>query len=379
LKIREERMRLAGEVCVGAGRRSPPPLRSTHRGSFETAVTAQRRVSGMSWRVGLLAGVAAITAVAGCSTSTQSGELPLRQVSETPLTGGPVRFDYTGLDVGRGRLFIAHMGASELIDVDVHAHAVVRTLPDLSDVHGVVVIPDKHRVYATATGGNQLVAIDEDSGAVVFRAPTDTYPDGLAYDPIRNSVWTTNEAAGTETVIDADTAAVRATVPLGGEVGNVVYDPHIDRMVVAVQGRDDLAVIDPVSFTVTERIPTPGCDHPHGQTLDVAEQVMFVGCEANATTVTVDLAKRSVIDRQAVGETPDVLAYDPGAHRVYVAAESGWVSIFDHDHGHLTMRGSAHLADGAHSIALDPTTHHSYIPIPKGQDGSPVLWEFEPT
>jgi len=127
-------------------------------------------------------------------------------VSETGLTGGPVRFDYTALDAERGRLFVAHMGAGALIDVDVRAHAVVRTLPDLRDVHGVIVVPDKHRVYATATGSNQVVAIDEDSGQVVFRAPTDTYPDGLAYDPIRRTVWTTNEAAGTETVIDATPA-----------------------------------------------------------------------------------------------------------------------------------------------------------------------------
>jgi DNA-binding beta-propeller fold protein YncE len=332
------------------------------------------------WRLWPAAGAMVTAAVTGCSTPPQLGEdLPLRQVSETALTGGPVRFDYTALDVGRGRLFIAHMGASELIDVDVHAHTVVRTVPDLPDIHGVIVVADKPRVYATATGNNQLVAIDEDSGHVVFRAPTDTYPDGLAYDPIRDTVWTTNESAGTETVIDADTGAVRATVPLGGEVGNVVYDNFLDEMVVAVQGRNDLAVIDPVSFTVTERIPTPGCDHPHGQALDVTSQVMFVGCEANATMVTVDLANRTVIDHHAVGETPDVLAYDPDAGRVYVAAESGWVSIFDHHQGHLTMRGSDHLADGAHSLALDPTTHHTYLPIPKGPNGSPVLWEFEPS
>jgi DNA-binding beta-propeller fold protein YncE len=305
--------------------------------------------------------------------------LPLRKVSETTLTGGPVRFDYLALDPVRGRLFIAHMGASELIDVDIRGHTVVRTLPGLADVHGVIVVPKKHRVYATATGSNQLVAIDEESGAVVFRAPTGTYPDGLAYDPIRRTVWTTNESAGTETVIDADTGAVRGTVPLGGEVGNVVYDPSRDQMIVAVQGRNDLAVVDPVSFTVTERIPTPGCDHPHGQALDDTDQVMFVGCEANATMITVDLADQNVIDRQKVGETPDVLAYDPGAKRVYVAAESGWVSAFDHDRGHLTLRGSAHLADGAHSLALDTTTHHSYFPVPKDRNGSPVLWEFEPT
>ena len=326
------------------------------------------------------AGLAAAVVV-GCS-STQvpdTGELPLRRVSETPLTGGTVRFDYLALDAGRGLLFVAHMGAGQLVEVDVRAHTVVRTPGDLPDVHGVIVVPDKHRVYATATGRNQMVAVDEDSGAVVFTAPTDAYPDGLAYDPLRNSVWTTNEHAGSETVIDADTGKVLGTVPLGGEVGNVVYDPTIDRMVVAVQGRGDLAVIDPAKYALTERIPTAGCDHPHGQTLDSDTQVMFVGCEANATMVSVDLPGRTVIDHQSVGEAPDALVYDAGAHRVYVAAESGWVSVFDHSGGHLTPRGSARLADGAHSLALDPATHHSYFPIPKGTGAGPVLWEFEPT
>ena len=349
------------------------------RRSFEDVVGSRRGVDPRQWPIRVLAGAAVIAAVAACSPSPQSGGLPLRQVSETALTGGPVRFDYAALDAAPGRLFIAHMGASELLEVDVHAHKVLRTLPDLPDVHGVIVVPAKRRVYATVTGRNQLVAIAEDSGQVVFRAPTDVYPDGLAYDPVRRAVWTTNETAGSETVIDADTGAVRATVPLGGEVGNVVYDKVIDKMVVAVQGHGDLAVVDPTSFAVTQRIPTHGCDRPHGEALDVVEQVMFVGCEANATLVTVDLAARAVVDHHIVGETPDVLTYDPGANRVYVAAESGWVSVFDHDHGHLTVRGSAHLADGAHTLALDPTTHHSYFPIAKGSSGSPVLWEFEPT
>ena len=136
---------------------------------------------------------------------------------------------------------------------------------------------------------------------------------------------------------------------------------------------------DPVSFTVTERIPTPGCDHPHGQALDATDQLMFVGCESSATMVTVDLINRNVIDHHGVGETPDVVAYDPGPNRVYVAAESGWVSIFDDDHGRLTVRGSAYLADGAHSLALDPATHHTYIPIAKDRNDSPVLREYEPT
>jgi DNA-binding beta-propeller fold protein YncE len=332
------------------------------------------------WSTPLAMLLAAVAVAAGCSSThvPDSGELPLRRVSETPLTGGAARFDYMALDTGRGLLFVAHMGAGELIEVDVRAHTVVRTLPDLPDVHGVIVVPDRHRVYATATDRNQIVAMDEDSGAVVFTAATGTYPDGLAYDPVRNAVWTTNEHAGSETVIDADTGSVRGTVTLGDEVGNVIYDATTDRMLVAVQGRGDLAVIDPGSFVVGQRIPMAGCDQPHGQALANDAQVMFVGCAGNATLVTVDVAGRTVIDHRKVGESPDVLVYDAGAHRVYVAGEDGWLSVFDHTTGSLTPLGTAHLAEGAHSLALDPATHHTYYPIPNGGSG-PVLWEFEPT
>jgi DNA-binding beta-propeller fold protein YncE len=258
--------------------------------------------------------------------------------------------------------------------------SIVRTIPDTPDVHGVLVVPDKHRVYVTATGRNQLVALDEDTGAVLFTAPTGTYPDGLAYDPVRNAIWTTNESGGNETVIDADTGNVRATVVVNGDAGNVVYNPAADAMVVAVQGNGELEVIAPDTHAITAHIPTPGCDGPHGLALDAADHLVFVGCEDNATMLTVDLTKRTVLDRNSVGQTPDVLVYDPTAQRVYVAAESGWVSAFDRRDGHTTAVGAEHLAEGAHTLALNPADHHTFFPIPKGAaDGGPALWEFEPT
>jgi hypothetical protein len=73
-----------------------------------------------------------------------------------------------------------------------------------------------------------------------------------------------------------------------------------------------------------------------------------------------------------------VLAYDAGAHRLYVAAESGEVSVLDERDGKLRVAGSDHLADGAHVVAVDPATHHSYYPIPSGSGGHPVLLERAP-
>ncbi|WP_043726514.1 YncE family protein [Kutzneria sp. 744] len=338
----------------------------------------------VSRRVVLISGAVAVLVAAGVvafvltrGPSAPNSPLPLRTVHELALPGDNSRFDYASLDAQRGLLFVAHLGASEVIEIDVHANKVVRTIPNVSQVHGVFVVPALHRVYATATGTNQVVVLNEDTGEVVNQASTGNYPDGIAYDPRRNAIWTTNETGGTETVVDAGNASARGSVDLGGEVGNVVYDPLSDRMLVGVQGRNDLAVIDPASLSVTKRVGLPGCDHDHGLALDVAARLAFVACDGNATLLTVDMSTWQVTGTNLVGADPDVLAYDANAHRLYVAAESGAVSVLDLRDGKLTVAGSDHLADGAHVVAVDPGTHRSYYPVPAGSDGRPALLERE--
>lgn len=224
--------------------------------------------------------------------------------------------------------------------------------------------------------GSRMVILDEDTGTVLGSAPTGAYPDGLAYDPVHDTVWTTNEEGGSETVIDAATGTVRGTVGLGGGAGNVAYDPVGRHMLADVQTASQLAVIDPATLTITRRVPLPGCQHDHGLSLDPAGRQAFVACDGNARLLTVDLTTWQVTGDQPVGQDPDVLAYDPGARRLYVAAESGWVTILDQHGRALTVAGSAHLADGAHVVAVDPDTHRSYFPVPDG--GHPVLLTFTP-
>jgi DNA-binding beta-propeller fold protein YncE len=328
--------------------------------------------------------VAALVAAGLTETGSRrpaGSPLPLRTVGEIGLPGDTSRFDYASLDAQRGLLFIAHLGAGEVIEVDIHAHRVVRTIGGLPQVHGVLVVPALRRVYATATGANTMTTLDEDSGAVLGRSPTGDYPDGLAYDPRRHTIWTTNETGGSETVISvgaAATGAVRGTVDLGGEAGNVVYDPVADQILVDVQDRNELAVIDPARLTVIRRLPLPGCEHDHGLALAPADRVAFVACTGNAVLLTVDLTRWQVTGTVPVGEDPDVLAYDPGGHRLYVAAESGTLTVLDQHGPAVVPVGSGHLADDAHVVAVDPTTQHTFYPIPDGADGHPLLLEQAP-
>jgi DNA-binding beta-propeller fold protein YncE len=141
-----------------------------------------------------------IVAMIATGCAIQSASLPLKPLGDISLPGDNSRFDYASLDAQRGLLYVAHLGASEVVEIDVNAGRVVRTIPNVSQVHGVLVVGTLGRVFVTATGTNQVVALDENTGTEIGRAPTGAYPDGLAYDPRRKAIWTTNEAAGTETV-----------------------------------------------------------------------------------------------------------------------------------------------------------------------------------
>jgi len=44
------------------------------------------------------------------------------------------------------------------------------------------------------------------------------------------------------------------------------------------------------------------------------------------------------------------------------------------------VAGRSHLADGAHVVAVDPTTHRSYYPVPNAAPaGHPALLVYQPS
>ena len=66
-----------------------------------------------------------------------------------------------------------------------------------------------------------------------------------------------------------------------------------------------------------------------------------------------------------VGEGPDVLALDPVLHRLYVASESGTVTVFEIA-GTVRKLVEGNAGPDAHSVAVDPETHVAYLPLTGG-------------
>jgi DNA-binding beta-propeller fold protein YncE len=326
--------------------------------------------------------LAAALAVAGAlayvwqSVGATGPGFPLRLVGDYPLTGNANRFDYASMDDTRGILWVAHMGDGSVEAFDVKTNRVTLTVPlsPNASVRGILAVGGK--VYAATQGLSGVVVLDASSGKRVAMVPAGDV-DGLAYDPLTHRVFVSDEGGGRDTVIDTRTDRAIGNVALGGEAGNTQYDAGSHHIFVGVQTRNELAEIDPSAMKVIRRYALPGCNSSHSVAIDVSRRAAYIGCQRNARLVRLDLRSGRVTGSGGVGIGVDVLALDARLQRLYVASESGVISVYEVRNGDFVRTAQAFLHLNAHVVAVDAATHRVYFPL-QNVGGKPVMRVMEP-
>lgn len=280
------------------------------------------------------------------------------------------RFDYQVLDPQSGILYIAHMGAGQIILFNTHQNTVQATLSDFPGVTGLLVVPELHRLFASVTGRHELDVVDTVSLKTVARIPAGHFPDSMAYVPETRQLYISDEMGAEEVVVDVLNNKRLAYLKMDGEVGNTCYDPGSRRIYVNVQGKNELAVIDPGTQKLLLRYNLQGGKHPHGLYLDPNSRLAFIACDGDKKIIVMDLDSFREIGVSDVGKDPDVLAFDPKLGYLYVASESGIVSIFRVRDRKVEKFGDYPVGANAHSVLVDPETHLLYFPLPKSENGA---------
>lgn len=309
----------------------------------------------------------------GCRAGAQVFEATpkWRVVADVPLPGKAARFDYQSFDPATGRLWIAHMGAGEVLAFDVNSRQVVARVPGMSGVTGVRAVPALQRVFAALSAAHEVAVLDSRSGRTVARVKGGRFPDGLAYAPSAQKLYVSDEYGRQELVIDVPSSTARRPIQLGGEAGNTQYDSVANRIWVAVQTRNQLVAIEPGTDSIVDRVGVPSIEHPHGFQVDAENRLIYVTGEENGRLGVLDLRTRRILRTYPVGKEPDVLALDPGRRRLFVGAESGAISAFD-VRGDSLVALPSYRAPHAHSVAVDPGSHLVYVPL-ENVAGRPVL------
>ena len=328
-------------------------------------------------------GLVRLIALAAILACTRGGSAPsgtlLALVKDVPLPGGATRFDYQEIDSAHDQLVVAHMNDDAVLVLALSDGSVRKVLPNIPTPRGVAIGDGK--IFVTSKP-SQLVIIDGATLTEITRVPTGRSPDGDAFDPDDEIVGVSDQGDGALSLIAGSGLGARTPVPLGSETGNVVYDGSRKQFwitVVKPNPPDELVEVDPKAGTVTTRIPLPGCAGAHGLRLHPDNNSAFIACEDNAKLARVDLGGTHAITLGDTGSGPDVLSIDASKGWLYVAAESGDLTVWDITQPGVALVGHDQPGSNAHTVAADPATHRVFFPLPQGTGSTPVLRVMRPT
>ena len=302
-----------------------------------------------------------------------AGGQTLKEITKFDLPGpGGKRFDYLTIDPDDHYLISAHLGADQTYVIDLATNKVVATIADTPGAEGVEYVAELNKFYTSNAHDNTIGVVDLQRMKVVKKLKTEAKPDGSAYAAPFHKLYVSDERGKAEAVVDVTKDEIVKTLHFESETGMPQYDPVARKVYVNLQDQDIFAVIDPATDTVVGRYPVGKCKGNHGMALDPEHRRAFLSCEGNELMTVFDLDKKSVIAFLPLPGGPDVIKFDPGLRRIYVACYSGAIAVFHQDDAdHYRKLEDFRVQHAVHTVAVDLKTHKLYTPEQE-EDGKPV-------
>jgi len=207
---------------------------------------------------------------------------------------------------------------------------------------------------------------------VVKKLKTEAKPDGSTYAAPFHKLYVSDERGKAEAVVDVRKDEIIKTLHFDSETGMPQYDPVARKVYVNLQDQNIFAVIDPATDQVIGRYPVGKCEGNHGMALDPEHHRAFLSCEGNELMTVFDLDKHVPIAFLKMPGGPDVIKFDPGLSRIYVACYSGAIAVFHQDDpDHYRKLEDFRVQHAVHTLAVDLKTHRVYTPEQE-EDDKPV-------
>jgi DNA-binding beta-propeller fold protein YncE len=317
--------------------------------------------------------ILAVTLLPSFNLKAQTSGPTLKEVARFDLPGpAGKRFDYLTVDADDHYLISAHLGADQTYVIDLRTNKVVATVKDTPGAEGVEYEPELKKFYTSNAHDNTIGVVDLKQMKVIKKLKTEAKPDGSAYAAPFHKLYVSDERGKAEAVVDVQKDEIVHTLHFDSETGMPQYDPVARKVYVNLQDQNIFAVIDPATDQVIGRYPVGRCKGNHGMALDPEHHRAFLSCEENELMTVFDLDKHTAIASLPLPGGPDVIKFDPGLARIYVACYSGAIAVFHQDDpDHYRKLEDFHVQHAVHSVAIDPATHRVYAPEQE-EDGKAV-------
>ena len=299
-------------------------------------------------------------ALATSTLTAAEAVLPHYALATTLAVGGEGRWDYIACSAAGDRLYVPR--STHVMVLDAVTGALVADIPGTKGVHGVALVPEVGRGF-TSNGGDATVTIfDLASSAVLGSIAAKPDADCIIYDPASRQVLAFCGDAEAVVPIPADVAiggAAKPAVDLGGKPEYAVADGH-GKVYVNLVDKDQVAVLDTATMTVTARWPTAPGARPTGMAMDRNGRRLIVGCR-NQKLVVMSADDGHVIADLPIGPGVDATAFSAGCALASCGDATLSVARADDD-GHFSIIQTVATLPGARTMAVDPTGRHIWLP-----------------
>ncbi|PYT78111.1 MAG: hypothetical protein DMG41_27660 [Acidobacteria bacterium] len=305
----------------------------------------------------------------------------LKQIATIDLPGPKgQRFDYLTTDDEDQFLLSAHLGPGILYVIDMKTNKVVKAIPGVPGITGLEFVPETRKVYTSDWGEEKIGIVDLHSMAVVKRLATAAKPNGSTYAAPFHKVYVSNTLGKAVAVVDVDKDEIVKTIEFPSETGMPQYDSSARKVYVNLRNTNEIAEINPATDTLLGKYPVDGCQFNHGMAVDSEHHRAFILCSGNRTFTVFGLDTHKSIAHLPMPAGADVVKFDPGLGRIYVACSSGFISVFQaQDADHYRKLEDFAVEKMVHSLAVDSATHRVYAPEQQ-EHGQPVarMMVYEP-
>jgi DNA-binding beta-propeller fold protein YncE len=331
--------------------------------------------TGSKSRRGLLEIIISIVVlfVFGAPSSSCVRGQTLKQIAKFDLPGPEgKRFDYLTVDDEDHFLLSAHLGPGILYVIDLRSNKVVKAIPGLPGITGLEYVPGAHKVYTSNWGEEKIGIVDLQSMTVIKRLATAAKPNGSTYAAPFHKVYVSDTLGKAVAVVDVTKDEIVKTIEFDSETGMPQYDSSARKVYVNLRNTNEVAEIDPATDTVLGKYAVDGCQFNHGMAVDSEHHRAFLLCSGNRIFTVFALDTHKSVAHLPMPAGADVVKFDPGVGRIYVACSSGFISVFEaKDADHYQKLEDFSVEKMVHSLAVDLATHRLYAPEQEEQ-GRPV-------
>jgi DNA-binding beta-propeller fold protein YncE len=296
--------------------------------------------------------------------TARSSAQTLRKIAEFDLPGPPgKRFDYLTIDTEDHYLFSAHLAAGQTYVIDLRTNKVLATVTDTPGAEGLEYVAEFKKLYTSNAGDNTIGVVGLRQMKVIKKIPTKAKPDGSAYAAPFHKLYVSDERGKAEAIVDVRTDNIIKTLHFDSDTGMPQYDPVSQKVYVNLQDQNVFAAIDPATDEVVGRYAVGRCEGNHGMALDPEHHRAFLSCEGNELMTVFDLDSHQPVAFLPLAGGPDVIKFDAGLKRIYVACSSGAISVFQMDDAdHYRKLEDFPVQKKVHSLTVDRDTHRVYAP-----------------